>query len=433
MKRRGILIILAITFCAAAFYSYRYLKIPVETQTANMIRKEDTISGEAYIARTEAVYTSSDNGILYSYVDEGARVGKNMLIATVYQGDQNGELIQELNNIDTKLEQLESIQQQKENFTTDSSSSQTIAENLKTDIINAALSNDVSKIPEYKMTINSMYNTGTDENAATMQELKSRKSTLEANLGNNKNDIYSTISGVYSENVDGLEEILTTENIMTFTTAEFDGLLQAGQNQKTGRDVVSGEQICKVVDNHVWYAVVKVSNADASLLKVDQTVDLRFDSLPGNDVSANVVYISDEEENNIVILKSERYLEGVYGIRSDNIQIILNSYTGFEVPVYAIRNVDGKQGVMIASGTSQIFCECDVVYNNTDNQTVVIYPSENAARELTIGDKIVLGEKTEVINNTGGSTVTESEDSQDTIGENTEDEAEQTNTSETGE
>ncbi len=393
---------MTVTFCAAAFYSYRYLKIPVETQTASMIRKEDTITGEAYIARTEAVYTSSDTGTLYSYVDEGARVGKNMLIATVYQGDQNGELIQELNNIEKRLDQLESIQQQKENFTTDSSSEETVVENLQTDIINAALGNDVSKIPEYKMTINSMYNTETDDNTMTVQELKSRKATLEANLGSSRNDIYSTISGVYSENVDGLEEILTVDNIMTFTTAEFDGLALARQNQKTGRDVVSGEQICKVVDNHVWYAVTKVSSENAALLFVDQTVDLRFESLPGNEVSATVVSISRGEGNNIVILKSERYLEGVYGIRSDNIELILNSYTGFEVPVYAIRNVDGKQGVMIASGSSQIFCECDVVYNNTADKTVIIYPADDAARQLTIGDKIVLGEKTDVRNESSG-------------------------------
>ncbi|MDY3927869.1 MAG: HlyD family efflux transporter periplasmic adaptor subunit [Clostridia bacterium] len=400
MKRRGIAVILTITFCAVAFYSYRYLKIPVETEAANMIRREDTISGEAFIARTEAVYTSSDNGVLYSYVDEGARVGKDRIIATVYQGDKNGEIIQELNNIDKKLDQLEGIQKKKETFTTDSTSSETVIERIKSDIINAALTNDVSQIPEYKMTINSMYNTESDENAVTVQELKTQKQTLEASLGSSKSDIYSTISGVYSENVDGLEEILTVDNIMNFTTSEFDGLKKARQNQKTNREVASGEQICKVVDNHMWYAVVKIKNDDTKLLKKKQTVKLRFESLPGTEVSATVEHISEEEgKNAVAVLKSERFLEGVYGIRSDNIEIILNSYTGFEVPVYAIRNMDGKQGVLIASGISQIFCECDVVYNNNENQTVIIYPSDNAVRTLSIGDRIILGEKSKTNEN----------------------------------
>ena len=69
------------------------------------------------------------------------------------------------------------------------------------------------------------------------------------------------------------------------------------------------------------------------------------------------------------------------------------------MPVYAIRNMDGKQGVLIASGISQIFCECDVVYNNNENQTVIIYPSDNAVRTLSIGDRIILGEKSKTNEN----------------------------------
>lgn len=398
MKKRGISIILGITTFAVIFYGYRYLKIPVETQTAKLTRLEEVTSHEAYVVREEAVYQTETDGTLYGYVQEGARVAKNMKIATVYQGNSNGELIAELNNIDKKIEQLKSEKQKHEIFKTDYSSRENSIDNIKYNIIDSTIKNDISKISEYKRNINSLFN-NSEFGDDTLNELLERKKNLESQLSSDKHDIFSTISGVYSENVDALEWILTPEAILEYKVLDFDSIGNIMQNQKTTKKVKSGEYICKVVDNHVWYAITKMPKKEAEKLKSAKNLFVRFDSLVGSEVVVNIEYISNEEDTSdevVVVLKSDRYLEGVYGIRHDNIEIVQNQYVGFSIPSYSLRNIDDKTGVLISKGTSEIFCECDIIYIDEKSSTVIVYPTQDAKRKLTEGDKIILGEKTQI-------------------------------------
>ena len=80
-------------------------------------------------------------------------------------------------------------------------------------------------------------------------------------------------------------------------------------------------------------------------------------------------------------------------MRSGDMEIIINRYVGYEVPIHSLRVIDEKTGVVISGGSSEIFCECDVVYSNENDGIAIVYPSDNAKRKLAIGDKIVLGEK----------------------------------------
>lgn len=398
MKRRGVTIILIITACVVFFYGYRYLKVPVNTMTAAITQIEDVITADAYVSRQEVVYNSQNSGTMYSYVTEGARVSKNMRIATVYRGDVDNELIQELNNIDIKIKELNDEKKKSELFVSGNRSAQSKIENIKNDVINAVIENDIGKIKQYKSEINSIYNKEEDTSEDTITELTRMKSQIEMQLGGDKSDIYSTMSGVYSRNVDGLEGVLSPDSIMNYTVNDFNSLTKPDDVTKLSNKVNSGETICKVVDNHVWYAVVTMSKKRAEEIRNKNNMLVRFDSLPGAEVSAKICYISseaDEEENVVVIFESQRFLEGVYGIRTGKMDIVVNRYTGFEVPIHSIRIVEDKKGVMISKGSSEVFCECDVIYTDMEKETAIIYPAEGAAVELSIGDKILLGEKTD--------------------------------------
>ena len=267
---------------------------------------------------------------------------------------------------------------------------------MKNDIITAALNHDISKISEYKSTINYLSGGMEDSGVNEVNELIVQKDRMEAQLSGEKTDIYSTISGVFSQNVDGYETILTPESIMNYRVGDFVQIAATEVRQRVSNTVNAGEMVCKVVDNHNWYVMTVVPQEKAQTLKEKKNVFIRFDDLPGDEVSAEVIYVSEEEPdetNRVVILKSDRYLEGVYSMRSGVMEIIINRYVGYEVPVYAIRTQDGKNGVMKAIGNSEIFCECDIIYRDEEKGTVIVYPTTEADKRLEIGDRIVLGEK----------------------------------------
>ena len=398
MKRKGVTIILSIVLFAVIFYGYRYLKIPVETQTATLTRLEDSVKTKAYVIRTEAVFDAQVTGTMYNYAEEGDRVSKNMCISTVYRGNVDAGLIQDLNNVNTRIEKLEAAKAKSEQFTTDSGSSESTVENVKANIINAVLNNEIHEIEGYKNTLKALNDELSDEFGKDLNELIAKRKSIEAKLSSDKSDIYTTISGIFSLNVDGYEERLTPETIKEFGVADFSKLTDVEVSQRTSNLVATGEKICKVVDNHTWYAMAVVSKDEAEQIKSKKEVIIRFDSLPGAEVSATLELISKEEEtseNVLVVLKSDRYLEGVYGMRSGDMEIVINRYVGYEVPVHTLRVVDDKTGVMIAGGSSEIFCECDIVYTDTNSQMTIVYPKADARRKLAVGDKIVLGEKKE--------------------------------------
>ena len=396
MKKRGVLIILLITLAAILFYGYRYVNSPIKTKTAKLEQLEEIITSDAFVIRNEAVYNAETSGTLYNYITDGARVAKNMQISTVYRGSVDEELIRELNNLDIKIEKLNRRIEQNSTFTKDNSSTENKIENVKNDIITAALNHDISKISEYKSTINYLSGGMEDSGVNEVIELIVQKDRMEAQLSGEKTDIYSTISGVFSQNVDGYETILTPESIMNYRVGDFVQIAATEVRQRVSNTVNAGEMVCKVVDYHNWYVMTVVPQEKAQTLKEKKNVFIRFDDLPGDEVSAEVIYVSEEEPdetNRVVILKSDRYLEGVYSMRSGVMEIIINRYVGYEVPVYAIRTQDGKNGVMKAIGNSEIFCECDIIYRDEEKGTVIVYPTTEADKRLEIGDRIVLGEK----------------------------------------
>jgi len=396
MKRRGVAITLSITLFAVLFYGYRYLKIPVETKAASLTQIEDVVSAEAYVIRTEEVYAAQVTGTMYNYVEEGDRVAKNMCVSTVYQGNVDSELIQDLNNVNNRIKKLEEAKERKEQFITDSGSGDNTVEKVKNDIITAVIDNNIAEIENYKNTLKALNDEDAQEFDADLNELSTQKRNLESKLSNDKSDINATMAGVFSLNVDGYEKILTPETIMQYKVSDFEQIGDLKLSERTTNDVTSGESICKVVDNHIWYAMAVVSKSEAEQIKQKREVIIRFDDLPGEEVSASVEYISeenDEAENVVIVFKSDRYLEGVYGIRYGEMEIVINRYVGYEVPIHSLRVVKEKTGVMISGGSSEIFCETDVVYTDETEGIAIIYPAKEAKRKLSIGDRIVLGEK----------------------------------------
>ncbi len=398
MKRKGVTITLLITLFAVLFYGYRYLRIPVETQTAMLTRLEDTVKTKAYIIRTEAVFDAQITGTMYNYAEEGDRVAKDMLVSTVYRGNVDADLIRDLNNVNIRIEKLKAAKAKSEQFVTDSGSAESTIENVKSGIINSVINNEIGEIEDYKNTLKALNDEQSKEFGKDLDELMAKKRSIESKLSGDNADINTTISGIFSLNVDGYEQILTPDRIKEFTVSEFSRLTDPGNSEKISNSVVAGEQICKVVDNHVWYAMAVVPKNVAEQIKAKKTVIVRFDSLPGAEVSATLEHMSLEDETSddvLVVLKSERYLEGVYGMRSGEMDIVINRYVGYEVPLHSVRVVDEKTGVMISGGSSEIFCECDIVYSDESLQKAIIYPKQEAKRKLSIGDKIVLGEKKE--------------------------------------
>lgn len=389
--KKSVIIILVISVFAVLFYGMRYLKTSDETMIAKSVTKESVIHAEGTVVYSENVYKAPIDGTFYSFTEEGARVGKDRSIAKCYDGVVGKEVLQNLKNLEKKIADLGNGQTSK--MHADDASVQAVIDGFKADIVEAVNSGDVSKIAELKKSIKVV--AGLDEGDALMDdldELLREKAEIEAGIGKNHQNIYSDMSGIYTTLLDGLEGAIKPEDLKSYNVSKYRELKTPQESMIGTRTVESGELVCKVVDNHEWFLAAVISADERKKLNVGDKIGLRISQLPGRVVEGYVDYISEEEqdaEEYFISIKCEEYLEGVFNIRQCKLDIIVSSYFGYEVPVYAIRVRDGKNGVMVQGSGIEIFKECEILTRD-DKLGVVMIAPKGDANELKNGDRIIL-------------------------------------------
>ena len=377
-------------FCT--FYGIRYIRRPEKSQPAVSETYENKVITSAYIVKTEQVYNAPASGRIYHYLGEGTKVRKNNVLMTVYTGEISEQTLAELNSINQKMAEL---QNSNTSYSLGSNSQENI-DIIKENIIKASNSNELGNIENYKLQINSIV-TGSiqDMRRSDISELEAKKQSIESSLQSAKSDIYSQMAGVYSKNIDGLEETLTPRAVMEYKAADYDNIKEP--IEKPQNAVTEGQPVCKVVNNQTWYVMTTVKADTASKLSKGQKVTVRFSQLPGIEAQGTVEYISIEDRNtdkNVVVVKCEQYKEGVLSLRQTGIELVLESYEGYRVPISAIRIVDGEKGVMVRTEAGTSFRKCKVLYTDLLDQTVIISQNFNDNKgRLTESDSIIVGEK----------------------------------------
>ena len=384
-----ILLCLAVFFL---FYGIRYAKRPEKSQLAMSEVYENKVVTSGYIVRYEYPYKANADGSVYHYIAEGTKVKNNSALMTVYTGEVSEQTIAELNAVAQKLEDMQNANSA---YSFGSNSKENL-DTIKDNIIRAANRNELDRIEEYESQLVGIA-TGniTDTRTSSAEELQAKKTALENALAASKSDIYSDRAGVYSKNVDGLEETLVPSSVLSYKIADYKAI-SAPKDHPVG-SVTKDQTVCKVVNNQVWYVLTTVDAKTASKMKEGQTVKLRFDRLPGIEANGEIQYISKEDsaaEANVVVIKCEQYKEGVYSLRKTGIEIILESYEGYRVPIYAIRTEDGEKGIMVQNEMGTHFRKCNILYTNTAEQTVIVSKEFNDNKgKLKDTDMIIIGEK----------------------------------------
>ena len=117
--------------------------------------------------------------------------------------------------------------------------------------------------------------------------------------------------------------------------------------------------------------------------------------MANSETTGTIYSISEPDENNRVLLmiKFTQYLEGAFAYRDADVDIIFNRYTGYKVPIQAIRTENGKHSVIAAAGNKQYKCECDILYTDKEDNTVIIASTDTAQNKISKMDTIIIGER----------------------------------------
>ncbi len=386
--KKVIIILSAIMAAAAIFYGIRYINKPLNTVDAVLQTREEKVTAPAYIVRDETIYTAPSSGTVYRNVSDGSRVANNTVISTIYYSSADADTLQELSAVDKKIAEASTSSTSTSSASSSSESAESRIEDAKNDIIDAGMDNDFKTVRQLKNTIKRIRGIEISDNETdSLEDLERQKEEIERQLGG-KTEITSTRSGVYTIFFDGMESILSPENAESYTPEDFRNIELADTAQAS--DTVSeGDNVAKIVNNHVWYVMALVDMAEMGDADVGDDVTLRFDTIPGETVDAEITHISEQEGTQaVIILESTQYLEGAYSIRAGNVDIILSSQTGYIVPSQAITEQDGVQGVWAEKNNVKEFYPAEVLIRYYDTDEYLIQSPEDADKQLSDADKI---------------------------------------------
>lgn len=284
-----------------------------ETATGYIIRDEHVLKGEEY-----------KNGIV-QIKSEGEKVAKG---ETVFRYYSNGEEknIEKINELDKQINEALSKSENKITSSDISSIDKQIEKKLKL-IYNE---NEIKKIEEYNKEIE-YYMTKKSQIAGELslagsylKELIGQRNSIKEKIASEATNIVSTSPGVISYRVDGLENILTTNNIFSLNRE-----LLESYEINVGAIIPQSTEKGKVVNNFYCYIACVINTENAMEAKKGDLVTLRLSNT--EKVSAKIEEIIEEEKNRIIIFKITEQVENLLEYRKISFDIIWWEYEGLKI------------------------------------------------------------------------------------------------------
>ena len=302
------------------------LKLPTKT----FIVENGTLSYEesavGYVLREEYLLKGEEykNGMV-QIKGEGEKVAKG---ETVFRYYSNGEedLTQKINELDKQIN--EAIEKNEKSILT--SDITNLDKQIEKIINELYKQNDIKKIEELKKQIENYMNkksqiAGEQSPAGSyIKQLIDEKNILKDKVAQNAINIPATESGVVSYRIDGLENILTI-NDLSYLNSELLNVFE----MNIGAIIPQSGEEGKVINNFYSYIACVINTENAMEAKEGNWVKIRFSN--AKEVKAQIIKINEEDKNRVIVFIVNEEIEELIEYRKISFDIIWWEYSGLKV------------------------------------------------------------------------------------------------------
>lgn len=336
----AIIIVLVFLIC----FAYNIIVLFLNPTDTFMIDNGKISSSEesiGYLIREEKVFQGNNykNGIS-QIKTEGQRVAKGDPIFRYYTNNEES-ITKKIAELDLQIQ--DALDQNKTIYSSDIAS---IDKQIEEKLMNISELNKKSDILEIKKEISNSLTkkaklTGeSSPSGSYIKELVAKRSKYEEQLNSGSEYIETTVSGLVSYKIDGLEETLTPNSFSDITEEYLSSL-----KIKTGQMVSSSNENGKIVNNYYCYIATILSSEQAQNAEVNNNVQILLST--GDEVTATIEYIAEQKSGKkLVIFKITNCVEKLINYRKISFEIIWWKATGLKVPNSAIIEKDGKKYIV---------------------------------------------------------------------------------------
>lgn len=380
--------------CAVLFYvgyqAYRSIYSSISTELAVMHSVYESIETEGLIYRTETLVPDVTDGEPYYAVENGTRVAKNSVIASVYTDAESGRIEEKIAEIDAQIAAFKSIKADAESgrLSLDVINEQTADALL--DLISGTEIGNISDMSDSTFTILSLLSkkalvTGkTVDLPSKIQELEAQKAELKNAYQKPISKVKAPVAGYFADRVDGYETVLSIEGLSKLTTTA----LSESMNSQPQSDISA----CgKIVSGYEWYMACSVPDSYYNALSVGRTLSIRMSLVLDESIPVTVYACNKDNKGNMaVVFRCDRMSAELSTIRKEQVEIQLIEHTGLKVPKDAIVvNEEQQAGVYIRSGNVVAFRKIEQQYSQPADYAICKVVQEDGY--LQMYDDIIVG------------------------------------------
>ena len=324
------------------------------------------LSTDGYVMRHETVLyaSSARNGSVTPSVQDGTRLGIYDKAADIYDNTLP-DVQARIREIDEQIALLEDSQTEKVSVVNTSGLESAIFNNVQ-DIRLMVENRSYGDATTMRSTLlvnilkrDILKGTMTDYNEQ-LAALQEEKRALTLQLGACLETVYAPVSGYYYADIDGYESLFSAEGIDSMSYEGFMQLIETDPGESTRSTVSVG----KMITDYHWYLACPVSKKEAAELVDGRTYAVTF-PYNGNKVinmQLHSVIPALPGEGAILVFVTGTIPENFDYTRMQPVQIGTVEYSGFRVPISAVRVIDECQGVYILDQVTVRFRRVQIVY-----------------------------------------------------------------------
>ncbi len=364
LKRVGLYIAGAILSVCLVFYLgfhlWRTFTREVKIQPVSETTIEKTTETEGYIFRKEQTLLFStagdaENNTLFPMVSDGKRLAKGAQAARLYTGSSM-DIRAKVAEIDQKIALLqECVSGDVKNL----KNSQTIDAEIVAILSQIRAAGDSGKTTDVGMqraafleAVNKrmiLSGIGT-EFGSEIAALQAERDSLVSGLGSCLEAVATPVSGYYYASCDGYESVFTAD-FLTDDALTYRGLMDKLRSAPVSDSKAAG----KIVTDSAWFLVCTLEREYLDVYENTKSCTVYFRAGEEYRLDMEVYKILEGDERFAIILTTREMPSGFDFSRMQTVRFPTAEYTGFQIPVSAVRVVDGITGVYVLDGSTVAF------------------------------------------------------------------------------
>lgn len=382
-----------VTVGYAGFQVWRLAGAEYDTVPAVEYIISDKITAKGVAIREEKILSGhGSENLSYLYMD-GTHVSKGMPVAQVVKSKEDITRQMKRDALQRELSNLMSLSVAADTLILQTDTvSQRVYANI--DIIAAqAAAGRLDQVGDVKYDILTQLNR---RSLATQQETSfdARVQMLENKINALGGTAVSTQQitapqpGYFTKNVDGMEGMITPQNMDSLGVDEFVEFI----NTPT---VPIEDSVGKLITSYVWYFAVVVPSAETDKFRQGSKVELDFGLTDTRPFIARIhkVLREDNGARTVVVFRCDEMSEELSNIRTHKVEISLNEMSGFKLPKACKHYLNNQLGVYVLETTVITFKPVEVIYESEKEDYVVFSQNyrDEEGKGLKRFDEVIVG------------------------------------------